>query len=74
MIRKYQQGLATLLITSILLSIALVVTLGSYKNLFYQIKRAQNEVKARQEHWLAEGGWSVFTLNLFSIVRFLQHL
>lgn len=56
MIRKYQQGLATLLITSILLSMALAVTLGSYKNLFYQIKRAQNEVKARQEHWLAEGG------------------
>ncbi len=56
MIRKYQQGLATLLITSILLSIALAVTFGSYKNLFYQIKRAQNEVKARQEHWLAEGG------------------
>ncbi|HDZ9241636.1 TPA: hypothetical protein RUZ16_003302, partial [Vibrio cholerae] len=54
--RQYQQGVATLLITSILLSVALVVTLGSYKNLFYQIKRAQNEVKARQEHWLAEGG------------------
>ncbi|EGQ9965920.1 hypothetical protein [Vibrio cholerae] len=56
MMRHYQQGVATLLITSILLSVALVVTLGSYKNLFYQIKRAQNEVKARQEHWLAEGG------------------
>lgn len=56
MMRQYQQGVATLLITSILLSVALVVTLGSYKNLFYQIKRAQNEVKARQEHWLAEGG------------------
>ncbi|EOD4151183.1 hypothetical protein [Vibrio cholerae] len=56
MMRQYQQGVVTLLITSILLSVALVVTLGSYKNLFYQIKRAQNEVKARQEHWLAEGG------------------
>ena len=53
---KYQQGAATLLITSILLSVALVVTLGSYKNLFYQIKRAQNEVNARQQHWEAEGG------------------
>ncbi len=53
---QYQKGVATLLITAILLSIALVVTLGSYKNLFYQIKRAQNEIKARQEHWLAEGG------------------
>ncbi len=57
MMRKYQQGIGTLLITSILLSVALVVTLGSYK-IFYQIKRAQNEVKARQEHWLAEGAWS----------------
>ncbi|MCD6722807.1 hypothetical protein LT012_05040 [Vibrio cholerae] len=56
MMRQYQQGIATLLITSILLSVALVVTLGSYKNLFYQIKRAQNEVKARQQHWEAEGG------------------
>ncbi|MGL4224567.1 MAG: hypothetical protein ACRCSE_05435 [Vibrio sp.] len=53
---KYQQGMTTLLITSILLSAALVVTLGSYKNLFYQIKRAQNEVTARQQHWQAEGG------------------
>ncbi|HHX8485832.1 TPA: hypothetical protein ACVO3E_002414 [Vibrio diabolicus] len=56
MIRKHQQGVATLLITSILLSVALVVTLGSYKNLFYQIKRAQNEVSSRQQHWEAEGG------------------
>ncbi|QIL86052.1 hypothetical protein G7083_09470 [Vibrio sp. HDW18] len=53
---KYQQGMTTLLITSILLSAALVVTLGSYKNLFFQIKRAQNEVTARQQHWQAEGG------------------
>lgn len=57
--RQCQQGFATLLITSILLSAALVFTLGSYKTLFYQIKRAQNEVKSRQDHWLAEGGWSV---------------
>lgn len=65
MIRKYQQGLATLLITSILLSIALVVTLGSYKNLFYQIKRAQNEVNSRQQHWAAEGGLEC----LFSYIK-----
>lgn len=50
-----QIGATTLLITSILLSITLIATLGSYKNLFYQIKRAQNEVKARQVHW-AKGG------------------
>ncbi|MCG3759951.1 hypothetical protein EXA21_04120 [Vibrio cincinnatiensis] len=61
--KHYQQGVATLLITSVLLSVALVVTLGSYKSLFYQIKRAQNEVKARQQYWIAEGGLEcVFSL------------
>ncbi|EKO3779521.1 hypothetical protein P0F39_001033 [Vibrio metschnikovii] len=54
--KRHQQGIATLLITAVLLSITLVITLGSYKNLFYQIKRAQNEVNARQSYWLAEGG------------------
>ncbi|KQH83800.1 hypothetical protein AMR76_21045 [Vibrio furnissii] len=51
-----QRGVATLLLTSILLSVALVVTLGMYKYLFFQIKRAQNEVKAKQQFWRAEGG------------------
>ncbi|WP_305818477.1 hypothetical protein [Photobacterium leiognathi] len=57
MINKYRQsGMATLLITSVLLIVALLLSLASYKNLFYQIKRTQNEVVARQSHWLAEGG------------------
>lgn len=51
-----QLGATTLLVTSVLLIAALVVTLGSYRTLFYQIKRAQNEVSARQQHWIAEGG------------------
>lgn len=51
-----QQGATTLLVTSVLLIAALLVTLGSYRSLFYQIKRAQNEVSARQQHWIAEGG------------------
>ena len=51
-----QQGIATLLLTAIILSLALIVALGTYKNLFYQIKRAQNQVEARQNYWLAEGG------------------
>ena len=54
--KHHQQGIATLLITAVLVSITLAVTLGTYKNLFYQIKRAQNEVSARQSYWLAEGG------------------
>lgn len=56
MTARYQQGIMTLFMTSLLLSAALVITLGSYKALFYQIKRAQNEVKARQQFWIAEGG------------------
>ncbi|MHA6609946.1 hypothetical protein [Photobacterium damselae] len=54
--RYYQQGMSTLLITSMLLVVALIFSLASYKNLFYQIKRTQNEVLARQAHWAAEGG------------------
>ncbi len=54
--QKSQLGATTLLVTSALLVVALLFTLGSYKTLFYQIKRAQNEVKARQQHWVAEGG------------------
>ncbi|NOH48544.1 hypothetical protein F0262_10795 [Vibrio rotiferianus] len=51
-----QSGAATLLVTSMLLVAALVVTLGSYKSLFYQIKQANNQIVSRQEHWQAEGG------------------
>lgn len=50
------KGAATLIITSIVLVLALMVVMGSYKGLFYQIKRAQNEVQSRSEHWAAEGG------------------
>ncbi|CAG19123.1 hypothetical protein [Photobacterium profundum] len=53
---KSQKGMATLLITTMLLVVSLLFSLASYKNAFYQIKRTQNEVLARQAHWLAEGG------------------
>ncbi|WP_318463513.1 hypothetical protein [Photobacterium leiognathi] len=57
MINIYRQsGMTTLLITSMLLIVALLLSLASYKNLIYQVKRTQNEVLARQAHWLAEGG------------------
>ena len=55
MSRNLQKGVTTLAVTSILLMVALTVTLGSQKSLFYQIKRSQNEIKSRQNHWLAEG-------------------
>ncbi|EAS42998.1 hypothetical protein C9J48_17685 [Photobacterium profundum] len=51
-----QKGMATLLVTAMLLVVSLLFSLASYKNVFYQIKRTQNEVLARQAHWLAEGG------------------
>ena len=51
---KKQQGAAALLVVSVLLVVALMMSLGSYKSLFYQIKRANNQIEARQEHWRAE--------------------
>ncbi|MGF1681022.1 hypothetical protein [Photobacterium minamisatsumaniensis] len=51
-----QKGFTTLLVTAMLLIAALLFSLASYKSVFYQIKRAQNEVMARKAHWLAEGG------------------
>ncbi|MGR5521842.1 hypothetical protein [Vibrio sp. PNB22_4_2] len=53
---RTQQGAAALLVVSVLLVAALMMSLGSYKSLFYQIKRANNQIEARQEHWRAEGG------------------
>ncbi|MGF1723144.1 hypothetical protein [Photobacterium nomapromontoriensis] len=53
---KTQNGMATLLVTVMLLVVSLLFSLASYKNVFYQIKRTQNEVLIRQAHWTAEGG------------------
>ncbi|WP_105903084.1 hypothetical protein [Vibrio gangliei] len=50
-----QQGAATLLTAVLLLAAALVVSLASYKSVFFQGKRAQNEIEARQLHWKGEG-------------------
>ncbi|NVN84272.1 MULTISPECIES: hypothetical protein [unclassified Vibrio] len=56
MMLRNQRGVVTLLITSVLLIGALVVTLGSYRSVFHQIKVAQNEVEGRKAHWRSEGG------------------
>ncbi|EOB3675564.1 hypothetical protein ACHELX_002416 [Vibrio vulnificus] len=53
---KLKAGYVTLLFTALLLLFSLVISLASARGLLYQIKIAQNEVKSRQEHWLAEGG------------------
>ncbi|KDM91886.1 hypothetical protein [Photobacterium galatheae] len=54
--RPDMQGMATLLITSMMLSVAMVFVLSSAGTTLYQVKRAQNSVLSRQAHWLAEGG------------------
>ncbi|GMM90071.1 type II secretion system protein [Vibrio fortis] len=56
MTSNQQRGAITLLLVSILLVGVLIVSLGSFKTTYYQIKRAQNEVQARKDHWQAEGG------------------
>ena len=63
---KSQQGIATLMITSLLLVVALLFSLASYKNLFYQIKRSQNEVLTKQAYWQAEGGLECATSFIFN--------
>ena len=50
-----QRGAATLLVAVLLLAAALVISLASYKGVFFQAKRAQNEIEARQLHWKGEG-------------------
>ncbi len=54
--KQHQKGMMSLLITGMLLIGALLFSLGSAKTVFYQVKRAQNEVDARKAHWAAEGG------------------
>ncbi|NVD06043.1 hypothetical protein FCU94_03865 [Vibrio sp. JPW-9-11-11] len=50
------RGAITLLMTTALLAVTLMLSLGMMKTVFYQLKRAQNELKQRQLHWRAEGG------------------
>ncbi|MFA0569483.1 hypothetical protein [Vibrio gallaecicus] len=51
-----QKGAISLLVTSVLLLSALIVSFGMYRGVFHQIKVAQNEVKAKKVHWVLEGG------------------
>lgn len=50
-----QKGTVVLIMTSILILAALLLSLGTYKSTFYQIKRSQNEVSAKQHNWKGEG-------------------
>ncbi|MEL7293274.1 MAG: hypothetical protein AAGJ67_15310 [Pseudomonadota bacterium] len=53
--RVSARGAITLLMTSVLLAVTLMISLAMMKTVFYQVKRAQNELKQRQLHWRAEG-------------------
>ncbi|WP_318504321.1 hypothetical protein [Photobacterium leiognathi] len=51
-----EHGMISLSIVSILLIASLLFTLASSKQVYYQIKRAQNTILERQAFWNAEGG------------------
>ncbi|MGF1904759.1 hypothetical protein [Aliivibrio salmonicida] len=63
---KKQNGVVVLIMTSLLILAALILSLGIYKSTFYQIKRAQNEVLAKQGHWRAEGAIECLLSNLMT--------
>lgn len=52
---RKQNGVITLMTTSLLLVVALALTMGAYKTSLYEIKRAQNEVESRKNYWKADG-------------------
>ena len=53
---KRQNGAVILVTVSALLIAILMMQMGFYQSLWYQIKRVNNEIQSRQEHWIAEGG------------------
>ncbi len=52
---SFCRGFASLLLTSLLLVAALILSLITARALFYQFKQLNNEHQARQDFWLAEG-------------------
>lgn len=71
---KQQHGASLMLITSLLLAASLMVVMGSYKGVFYQIKRSHNEIESRKAHWLAEGGLDCVFVNTLSNGRIPENL
>lgn len=53
--RASQQGAAILLMTLILLALALLMVLASYRMVFLHIKQTQSEFIAQQAYWKAMG-------------------
>ncbi|MDG3087303.1 hypothetical protein P7F88_14940 [Vibrio hannami] len=54
--KNTEQGMITLLFTSLLLVALLILTLTSYRPLILQTRMANNQVAKAQSHWIAEGG------------------
>ena len=52
---RYQKGAVGLLFTGLILIAALTLSLASYKSTYFQSKRVQNEIAARQSLWAGEG-------------------
>lgn len=52
---RYQKGAASLLFASLVLIAALTLSLAAYKSTYFQSKRVQNEIAARQSLWAGEG-------------------
>lgn len=52
---RYQKGAAGLLFSGLILIAALTLSLASYKSTYFQSKRVQNEIAARQAAWAGEG-------------------
>ncbi|MDA0120773.1 hypothetical protein [Vibrio sp. T11.5] len=71
---RRQRGAFLILVTSLLLAASLMVIIGSYKGVFYQIKRSQNEIESRKAHWLAEGGLDCAFVNVLSNGRIPEDL
>lgn len=57
-----QRGVATLLITSILLTVALVVTLGMYKNLFFKSSARRTRSEPSSNFGWRKVDWNVSTV------------
>lgn len=52
---RYQKGAVGLLFSGLILIAALTLSLASYKSTYFQSKRVQNEIAARQSLWAGEG-------------------
>lgn len=63
-----KDGFSTLLVTTVLLSAMLILLLGLYKSVFFNIKQINNEISYRKSYWQAEGGLEC----LFAYIQYYE--